>query len=189
MSRFGTRAGDTRGAATLSPFFFDCLHLDGSDLVGLPARERFATLASRLPAQLVVPRVETDDPDALASYLSGTAADTDTAETVTVRYEGPTRVVLEARLRRPGIIVLADIFDPGWRLVIDGTPAPVLRANLLMRGAALTAGTHSLVYTYEPASVRVGGWVSGGGLLALIGLAWWAFSRTIPLSTPEWDRC
>ena len=80
----------------------------------------------------------------------------DPTETVSVRYDGPTRVVLEARLQRPGIIVLADVFDPGWRLDIDGRPAPVLRANLLMRGAAVTAGTHTLVYTYEPASVRLG---------------------------------
>ena len=42
--------------------FFDCLHLDGDDLLDRPARERFAALAARLPEALRVPRIETADP-------------------------------------------------------------------------------------------------------------------------------
>ena len=41
--------------------FFDCLHLDGDDLIDRPATERFAALANRLPAALVVPRTVTED--------------------------------------------------------------------------------------------------------------------------------
>jgi hypothetical protein len=116
--------------------------------------------------------VEADDPAALEAYLPRTAIDP--SERVTVRYDGPTRVVLEAALRRPGLIVLADTYDPGWHLTIDGRPAPVWRANLLMRAAAVTAGSHTLVYTYQPASVRLGIWASLTGMIALIGLALWA---------------
>jgi hypothetical protein len=72
--------------------------------------------------------IEADDPAALAAYMPGIAADA--SERVTVRYDQPTWVALEARLRQPGLIVLADIFDAGWRLTIDGQPAPVWRANL-----------------------------------------------------------
>jgi hypothetical protein len=121
--------------------------------------------------------VETDDPAALEPYLPGAAADA--SETVSVHYEGPTRVVLEARLQRPGLIVLADIFDPGWRLTVDGRPAPIFRANVLMRGAAVGRGTHTLAYTYDPASVRIGAWVSAVGLLALSGLVVWARARPV----------
>ncbi len=35
MSRFGTQTGEPVGL--LVPFFFDCLHLDGEDLLDLPA--------------------------------------------------------------------------------------------------------------------------------------------------------
>jgi hypothetical protein len=119
--------------------------------------------------------VETDDPSVLVAYLPRSAADP--SERVTVQYDGPSRVVLEARLRQPGLIVLADVFDPGWRLTIDGRPAPVWRANLLMRAAAVSAGAHTLVYSYQPASVRFGAWASLTGLVALIGLALWARGR------------
>ena len=89
----------------------------------------------------------------------------------------PDRVAIEVTLQRPGIVVLADIFDPGWRLSIDGRPAPILRANLLMRAAAVAAGSHTLVFTYRPASVRIGAWISLSGLAALAGLAAWASRR------------
>ena len=63
MSRFGSRldVAELRRRIPLSPFFFDCLHIDGVDLLHLPARERFAALAGRVPADLRVPRAETND--------------------------------------------------------------------------------------------------------------------------------
>jgi ATP-dependent DNA ligase I len=65
MSRFGSRLDvrEHRRRVPLSPFFFDCLHLDGDDLLDLSARERFAALAERVPDGLRVPRSEVTDPD------------------------------------------------------------------------------------------------------------------------------
>jgi len=121
--------------------------------------------------------IETNRPEQLAAYLPGTAPSA--AESVTVRYDNPTRVQLETRLQKPGLVILADIFDSGWRLTIDGNPAPILRANLLMRGAAVSAGTHILVYTFEPASVRFGAVISLISLPVLVGLAIWARLRPV----------
>jgi DNA ligase 1 len=71
MSRFGTRSngGSSRPGAPLASFFFDCLHLDGEDLLGLAARERLRALDERLPDDLRVPRIETSDPDDAARFL------------------------------------------------------------------------------------------------------------------------
>ena len=119
--------------------------------------------------------VETDDPGALRLHLSATGGSPVVADdSVRVRYETPTRVVIEARLGRPGVVVLADGYDPGWRLTVDGVPAPVLRANLLMRAAAVASGSHTLVYTYEPGSLRIGACGSVTGLAAFVGLVYWA---------------
>ena len=56
----GSRAatGDER----LVTMAFDLLHLDGEDLLDLPARERFEALAGVLPRDLVVPRLVTVNP-------------------------------------------------------------------------------------------------------------------------------
>ena len=91
-----------------------------------------------------------------------------------VRY-GPEEVILEANMPAPGVLVLSDTWYSGWRVEVDGSTVPLLQANLLLRGVLLGEGTHRLVFTFEPASLRLGSLVSGMaglilGLLLLIGL-------------------
>jgi DNA ligase-1 len=74
MSRFGTKALADAGSRPLAPFFFDCLHLDGEDLVDATTSERLSALARCMPAELVVPRVETDDVDVAQAFLDETLA-------------------------------------------------------------------------------------------------------------------
>ncbi|MGC8642236.1 MAG: hypothetical protein ACP5XB_20425, partial [Isosphaeraceae bacterium] len=50
---------------------------------------------------------------------------------------------------------------------IDGKPAPIYRVNRMMRGAAVAAGKHKLVYFYDPLSFRIGLVVSVVGLVVL----------------------
>lgn len=71
MRRFGRRLGveEARATLPLSVFFFDVLHRDGTDLLVHPARERFAALASALPAHLLVPRTVTGDAQLAQDFL------------------------------------------------------------------------------------------------------------------------
>jgi DNA ligase-1 len=71
MRRFGRklRVEELRRSLPLSAFFFDCLFAEGEALVELPSRERFQTLQMLLPAELAVPRMETDDPAEAAAFL------------------------------------------------------------------------------------------------------------------------
>jgi ATP-dependent DNA ligase I len=74
MSRFGTKSAADERSTPLTAFFFDCLEVDGEDLVDAPARDRFAALAARLPAELVVPRIETDVVDDAQAFLDDALA-------------------------------------------------------------------------------------------------------------------
>jgi uncharacterized membrane protein YfhO len=65
------------------------------------------------------------------------------------------------------VIVLAETYYPGWELTIDDQSAPTLRVNRMMRGAAVEAGSHRLVYTYRPRSFRLGMMVSLSALLVV----------------------
>ena len=73
MSRFGTKAAEA-DSRPLTPFFFDCLHVDGDDLIDLPARERLAALDARLPAEHVVPRLETSIVEDAQAFLDDALA-------------------------------------------------------------------------------------------------------------------
>ncbi len=71
MRRFGRKLDvpRLRGELPLTPFFFDLLHLDGTDLLDRPAGERFAALADAVPG-LAVPRVVTADPEAADAFFA-----------------------------------------------------------------------------------------------------------------------
>jgi DNA ligase-1 len=65
MSRFGSSV-DTQAQAErlpVTPFFFDCLHLDGDDLLDRPYAERVAALARIAPDALRVPQARIADAD------------------------------------------------------------------------------------------------------------------------------
>jgi DNA ligase-1 len=68
MSRFGTKAV-AADALPLASFFFDCLHVDGTDLIDLPARERLEILDSRLALEHIVPRLVTSRADDAQAFL------------------------------------------------------------------------------------------------------------------------
>jgi hypothetical protein len=81
----------------------------------------------------------------------------------------PRRVVVEATLAAPGLVVLADSFHPDWSLRVrsnEGQPRKhdVLRVNRIHRGCLLPAGHHLLEYTHTSA----------------------VFERTWPLTLVSW---
>jgi hypothetical protein len=99
---------------------------------------------------------------------------------VRVVHDAPERVELAVEVSAPGYLVLTDAWYPGWRVTVDGEPAPVLRANLLFRAVALEPGAQRVVFTFRPASLRGGLVCSAVGLLslALLGVGGkWSMSR------------
>ena len=59
-----------RADTPLTPFFFDLLHLDGTDLIDEPAHVRQARLAAVMPGHLLVPRLVTEDVDAAGAFFA-----------------------------------------------------------------------------------------------------------------------
>ena len=70
-----------------------------------------------------------------------------------------------------GWLVLSDIWYPGWRASVDGSSAPVTRADYLFRAVRVDAGEHLITFNYVPV------WFYAGCLISLvswIGLAFLA---------------
>jgi len=94
------------------------------------------------------------------------------SESVSISYPSPQRATLEVTLESPGLVVLSDVYYPGWQLTIDDKPAPIYRVNVMMRGAIVPAGPHRLVYTFAPRSFQVGliGSIAGLAVWFLLGV-------------------
>lgn len=62
-------------------------------------------------------------------------------------------VTVEVETDRDSVLVLHDIFYPGWQARVDGARRPILRTNLLFRGVEVPAGKHVVEFRFRPLSV------------------------------------
>lgn len=108
--------------------------------------ERFAGL-SRTPAE--VAQTGRPDPPGEARII----------------YAAPEELRIMVHLARPGFLVVSDSWYPGWRATVDGSPAPILKANLALRAIPLEAGTREVRLLYDPLSVKAGAMVSAATLV------------------------
>jgi len=97
--------------------------------------------------------------------------------TAEITNEIPSRVTLTVRMETPGLVVLADNWDPGWRAYWNGKPVPVLRADYTVRGVVLPAGSGTLEFVYQPVSLKLGLWLAG---FAGVGLLGWLAAIRMP---------
>ena len=76
MRRFGRKLdlAELRRELPLTPYFFDCLYLDGETLIDAPGRERARALAAMVPAALRMPRMVTDSPAAAEEFFAAAVA-------------------------------------------------------------------------------------------------------------------
>lgn len=104
-----------------------------------------------------------------------------------VRYESPTRAVLDVQMQTPGLVVLADSWNAGWHAKLDGTSCPIYRVDVSLRGFQVPAGKHQIVCTYDPPSVHVGFQAAAAGGVALVLWALWkvrAARRILSVTSP-----
>lgn len=84
------------------------------------------------------------------------------------RYEND-QVTLQVETPTAAILVMSDVYNPGWQVRVDGQPSKLHRANVAFRGVYLPAGSHTVEMIYRPWEVRLGAALSLLGL-ALVGL-------------------
>jgi len=87
----------------------------------------------------------------------------------------PQEVVVTATLSDAGVLVLSDVYYPGWNAYVDGRHAEMLRANYSFRAIALGAGEHTVSFRYEPRSFAMGARVTLGAMVVM-GIYFWVLA-------------
>jgi hypothetical protein len=90
-----------------------------------------------------------------------------TAGTAEIRRYEDRRVSIETEADGRRLLILTDVYYPGWTASVDGTAVPIHRANYAFRAVAVPPGRHVVEFRYRPASVRYGLLLSLAGALVL----------------------
>ncbi|MDX1382485.1 MAG: YfhO family protein, partial [Thermoanaerobaculia bacterium] len=86
------------------------------------------------------------------------------------RRRDPRRWSLDVDTSCPGYLVFSEPFYPDWKVEVDGTEAPLRRANFAFSAVALEPGRHRVERIYRPSRVLAGALIT---LLTLAAVAAW----------------
>ena len=56
----------------------------------------------------------------------------------------------------PGLLVVSEMMYPGWGVDVDGMKQEIKTVNGIFRGVELSEGSHDVVFTFRPLSVKLG---------------------------------
>jgi len=104
----------------------------------------------------------------------GGAATTGTAE---IKEFGLNRVVVRVAASHPALLVLGELYDPGWQARVDGVEAPVVRADHIFRGVRVESGQHDVEFRYVAPGLRLGFGLSIAAAAAILGIAILSLAR------------
>lgn len=94
-----------------------------------------------------------------------------------IAHDDPQNLMLDVSVPEESILVVADLYYPGWQCAIDNRATIIEPANGVFRAVSIEKGEHRIEFKYHPASFRWGAWCSLAGLIVVCGLAAFPNSR------------
>jgi hypothetical protein len=80
----------------------------------------------------------------------------------------PKEFTVKTESAAPGVLLVTDRYSPNWKVWVDGKETPLLRANYIMRGVQVPAGSHTVQFKYRPPVDSL--WVTLSAMVVAIGL-------------------
>jgi uncharacterized membrane protein YfhO len=122
------------------------------------------------PAQTVM--LNLDAPD----LPMAAPVDVSSESVVIDSYEDDT-IVLKVNASSDGAVVVSETFEEGWHATVDGKKVPVEQAYGVIRTIPVSAGSHTIVLTYDPWSLRYGFYLSLLAAVLSVGVIVWFLVR------------
>ena len=92
----------------------------------------------------------------------------------------PSSLVLDVVTPSDGLLVLSEVYYPGWRATVDGQPTSIARVNYVLRGVSVPAGQHRVEIFYRPKTFTWGAVISWITLAVLAAVSVWVWRRRKP---------
>lgn len=90
-----------------------------------------------------------------AKVLDGAVLQPDSTAVVELTDYEANRLTYKVCSQRGGVVVLSEIYYPGWTCTIDGKQTDIARANYVLRAIKVPAGEHEVVMSFDPRTVHI----------------------------------
>jgi hypothetical protein len=97
------------------------------------------------------------------------------SDSVDIIHFNENNIKIQTHSENAGILVLTDIFYPGWAATIDGDSVKIFKANGLVRAILVPSGDHIIEFEYYPSLFNLGMMISLCTSVILLGT--YIFSR------------
>ncbi|PWT95004.1 MAG: hypothetical protein C5B53_12085 [Candidatus Melainabacteria bacterium] len=94
-------------------------------------------------------------------------------------------VHVSVNLKEPAWLVLTDSYYPGWKASIDGNATKIYPTNILFRSVLVPAGSHEILFSYEPFSFSVGVFLFVSGLVVFSVCSFVKYRQTLSMDHYE----
>ena len=124
------------------------------------------------------------------SHISLDVQATEVTDSVDIVEYNAHKIMIQVETEEQGLLVLSEIYYPGWRVKVDEKEETILATNLALRGVYLDAGSHILEFSFHPQLFYIGLTISLLTSLAIGAICWLKLkdrslvSRTMNSITP-----
>lgn len=94
-----------------------------------------------------------------AEQLNGLKIQPDSANSIRLTSYKPNELTYESNAKSEQLAVFSEIYynvRDEWKVTVDGKEMPHLRANYVLRAMRVPAGKHTIIFKFDPVSIRVG---------------------------------
>ncbi|MCF8364468.1 MAG: YfhO family protein [Bacteroidales bacterium] len=96
-----------------------------------------------------------------AKYAEGFKSNTSTDAVIILTNYQPNKLVYNFSSSAQEMLVFSEIYyDKGWNVYVDGEKQDYFRANYILRAMIVPAGTHEIIWEFEPDVYYTGGIIS-----------------------------
>jgi hypothetical protein len=93
------------------------------------------------------------------------------SDTVYLASYKPNMLTYKSELSSERVAVFSEIYYPeGWQAYIDDIPADHFRTDYVLRGMIVPAGSHTITFSFEPQSYKIGNKVSLASSVVLLAM-------------------
>jgi hypothetical protein len=79
----------------------------------------------------------------------------DASESVEVTSYDDDEIRLRVSAQSTGMVVLSEVWDPGWSATVDGASTRIYKANAVFRGIVVAPGDHEIVLRYKATTAKL----------------------------------